>query len=400
MTTGVEPALAAEGIAVRYGRRRLLDAVSFAVPVGDRLRAARAQRLGQGPRPWRCLLGQQKPGEGRALLFGKDAWKCRREAMDHIGVLPEEPERPAGHDRTPALGLLPKGLRPLGRRGRGGPPLALRRASRHAVRPPVARGARSGDAVALPGPLSGGPGPRRPHPRSRRGGAQGVLRGAHRGAGRSRHHRFRHEPRPRGPRRPGRPGRGAARRPAPGSTSRSRRSRRASGACARPRRPGRRGALSRWWSRGATPGGTRRWSRTSRRSASRRSSPEGRRGRWRWRASPSRRSFSPCARGRAATHEGPLGDRDPRAARQATLLLGALALGAIPWVAPHLPGLQRFDIDEVRSAFMLLLGLSLPPALGLGLGASVVGEEVAGRRLGSTSPGPSARGPSGGARCW
>ena len=65
-----------------------------------------------------------------------------------------------------------------------------------------------------------------------------------------------------------------------------------------------------------------------------------------------------------------------------SLLVGALALGLVPWIAPFFPGLSRFKTEDVRGAFMILLGLSLPPALGLGLGASVVGEEVAGRRLG------------------
>ena len=65
-----------------------------------------------------------------------------------------------------------------------------------------------------------------------------------------------------------------------------------------------------------------------------------------------------------------------------TLLIGALVLGVIPWIAPFLPGLRRFNPDDVRGAFVILLGMSLPPALGLGLGASVVGEEVAGRHLG------------------
>ena len=64
------------------------------------------------------------------------------------------------------------------------------------------------------------------------------------------------------------------------------------------------------------------------------------------------------------------------------LLMGMLALGALPWAAPFFPGLHRFDAADVRSASMILVGLSLPPALGLGLGASAVGEEIGGRRLG------------------
>ena len=65
-----------------------------------------------------------------------------------------------------------------------------------------------------------------------------------------------------------------------------------------------------------------------------------------------------------------------------TLLIGALALAAVPWIGPFVPGLRRFDPEEVRRTFMILLGVALPPALALGLGASVLGEEVAGRRLG------------------
>ena len=90
-----EPALAACGIAVRYGRRQLLDGVSFAVPPGSVF--ALLGRNGSGKTSLvRCLLGQQKPGAGRALLFGQDAWKARRQAMNRVGVLPEEPDAPPG----------------------------------------------------------------------------------------------------------------------------------------------------------------------------------------------------------------------------------------------------------------------------------------------------------------
>ena len=84
-----EPALAAEGLSVRYGQRRLLDDVTFAVP----------------------------PGSVFALL-GRNT---------------------SGHDRAPALGLLPSPLHALGCGRGGGTPLPLRRAEGHALRPPVAR---------------------------------------------------------------------------------------------------------------------------------------------------------------------------------------------------------------------------------------------------------------------
>jgi ABC-type multidrug transport system ATPase subunit len=96
MTTGEgvrEPVLAAEGLAVRYGRSCLLDDVSFAVPAGSVF--AILGRNGSGKTSLvRCLLGQQKPAAGRALLFGRNAWTDRRKAMNRIGVLPEEPDAP------------------------------------------------------------------------------------------------------------------------------------------------------------------------------------------------------------------------------------------------------------------------------------------------------------------
>ena len=98
MTTGEPvpgPPLLAENIAVRYGSRPLLDGVSFAVAPGSVF--ALLGRNGSGKTSLvRCLLGQQKPGAGRALVFGHDAWKTRVRAMNRIGVLPEEPDAPPG----------------------------------------------------------------------------------------------------------------------------------------------------------------------------------------------------------------------------------------------------------------------------------------------------------------
>lgn len=42
----------------------------------------------------RCLLGRQKPTEGRALLFGQDSRKARAKAMARVGLVPEEPQAP------------------------------------------------------------------------------------------------------------------------------------------------------------------------------------------------------------------------------------------------------------------------------------------------------------------
>lgn len=85
--------LVAESVSVRYGGRTVLSEVSFAVPRGSVF--ALLGRNGAGKSSLvRCLLGQQKPSGGRALLFGRDAWAGRREAMCRVGVLPEDPDAP------------------------------------------------------------------------------------------------------------------------------------------------------------------------------------------------------------------------------------------------------------------------------------------------------------------
>jgi ABC-2 type transport system ATP-binding protein len=82
-----------EGITVRYGRATACADVSFAVPSGAVY--ALLGRNGAGKSSLvRCLLGQQKPTAGRALLFGEDSWKTRRAAMERTGVVPEEPDAP------------------------------------------------------------------------------------------------------------------------------------------------------------------------------------------------------------------------------------------------------------------------------------------------------------------
>jgi ABC-2 type transport system ATP-binding protein len=95
--TGVsrEPVLAAEELAVRYGRRRLFQDISFALPPGSVF--ALLGRNGSGKTSLvRCLLGHQKPSAGRALVFGGEIWSRRRKVMDRVGVLPEEPDAPPG----------------------------------------------------------------------------------------------------------------------------------------------------------------------------------------------------------------------------------------------------------------------------------------------------------------
>jgi ABC-2 type transport system ATP-binding protein len=80
-----------EGLTVRYGRTTACRDVSLAVP-----RAAVYALLGRNGAGKsslvRCLLGQQRATSGRAMLFGEDAWRTRRRAMERTGVVPEEPD--------------------------------------------------------------------------------------------------------------------------------------------------------------------------------------------------------------------------------------------------------------------------------------------------------------------
>jgi ABC-2 type transport system ATP-binding protein len=91
MTTGA--LLAAERITVRFGRRIALSEVSLAVEPGAFY--ALLGRNGAGKSSLvRCLLGEQRPDEGRALLLGLDAWRHRHRALREVGVVPEESHAP------------------------------------------------------------------------------------------------------------------------------------------------------------------------------------------------------------------------------------------------------------------------------------------------------------------
>jgi ABC-2 type transport system ATP-binding protein len=82
-----------DGVTVRYGRVTACEAISLSVPRGEVY--ALLGRNGAGKSSLlRCLLGSQKPDAGRALLFGRDAWKKRTGLMTRVGVVPEEPDAP------------------------------------------------------------------------------------------------------------------------------------------------------------------------------------------------------------------------------------------------------------------------------------------------------------------
>jgi ABC-2 type transport system ATP-binding protein len=93
--TSVAPPLAVENLTVRYGRSTAVDRVSLAVAEGSVY--ALLGRNGAGKSSLvRCLLGAQRPAAGRALLFGRDAWRHRAALMAEIGVVPEQPDAPPG----------------------------------------------------------------------------------------------------------------------------------------------------------------------------------------------------------------------------------------------------------------------------------------------------------------
>jgi ABC-2 type transport system ATP-binding protein len=86
-------AIAVEGLTVRYGGRNALDGVSFSVAPGGVY--ALLGRNGAGKSSLvRCLVGEQRPAAGRALLFGRDVWRERAALLSEVGVVPEEPQAP------------------------------------------------------------------------------------------------------------------------------------------------------------------------------------------------------------------------------------------------------------------------------------------------------------------
>ena len=82
-----------EELTARYGRTTACDEVSLEVPRGAVY--ALLGRNGAGKSSLvRCALGQQRPEDGAARLFGEDAWKRRARLMRRVGVVPEEPDAP------------------------------------------------------------------------------------------------------------------------------------------------------------------------------------------------------------------------------------------------------------------------------------------------------------------
>jgi len=88
-----EPALETDGLTVSYGRTRVIEDLTLAVPRGSVY--ALLGRNGAGKSSLlRVLLGQRPPARGRVRLLGEDPWTRRTSLMARVGVVPEEPDAP------------------------------------------------------------------------------------------------------------------------------------------------------------------------------------------------------------------------------------------------------------------------------------------------------------------
>ena len=87
------PALEMDGLSVSYGRTKVIEGLTLAVPRGSVY--ALLGRNGAGKSSLlRVLLGQRPPAAGRVRLLGEDPWKRRTSLMARVGVVPEEPDAP------------------------------------------------------------------------------------------------------------------------------------------------------------------------------------------------------------------------------------------------------------------------------------------------------------------
>ena len=87
------PVLQVEGLAVSYGRIRVLEDITLAVPRGSVF--ALLGRNGSGKTSLlRCLLGHRPASAGCVRLLGEDPWTRRAVLMERVGVVPEEPNAP------------------------------------------------------------------------------------------------------------------------------------------------------------------------------------------------------------------------------------------------------------------------------------------------------------------
>ncbi len=92
-TDSSAPALETQALRVSYGRTRVIDEVTLAVPRGSVY--ALLGRNGAGKSSFlRVLLGERPPAAGSVRLLGEDPWRRRSSLMERVGVVPERPNAP------------------------------------------------------------------------------------------------------------------------------------------------------------------------------------------------------------------------------------------------------------------------------------------------------------------
>lgn len=101
--------LALENLSIDEGRSRIVDRVSLSVSAGSVYVLLGRPKTGKSSLV-RCAVGQLKPSEGRALLFGRDARKHRKKLWERVGVVTGEIAGGGGFarelDRSPELLVL------------------------------------------------------------------------------------------------------------------------------------------------------------------------------------------------------------------------------------------------------------------------------------------------------
>jgi ABC-2 type transport system ATP-binding protein len=87
------PAIRADGVTVRYGRKTAVEDLTLTVDRGTVY--ALLGRNGAGKSSLvRAILGQLRPDHGSVQLLGEDVWLHRTRLMDRIGIVPEEADAP------------------------------------------------------------------------------------------------------------------------------------------------------------------------------------------------------------------------------------------------------------------------------------------------------------------
>src|ERR1700749_1668044 len=93
MTTEIPPAVTADGVTIRYGKKTAVDGVTLHIAAGSVY--ALLGRNGAGKSSLvRAPLGQQPADAGTIRLLGEDVWRRRAALMERVGIVPEDSDAP------------------------------------------------------------------------------------------------------------------------------------------------------------------------------------------------------------------------------------------------------------------------------------------------------------------